>query len=142
MQGQTSLFDAPTIPVMPKERHVMGTRERIETPEQVKDSWFICNAPRPLYGDVTWNGPFLGGVFYAAVDPQDENTAFCLKRNAELDSRILIFHTKQELIELACEWYKEHYLKAYENIDLDDKDHVAGLVRKALDILNDLPDEG
>lgn len=30
------------------------------------DEWAVWNAPRPLVGEQTWNGPFAHGVFYAA----------------------------------------------------------------------------
>lgn len=36
------------------------------TPEAVPAGWVIVNAPRPLYGKITWQGPFRHGIFYAA----------------------------------------------------------------------------
>lgn len=35
----------------------------------IPSSFVIYNAPRPLFGHLTWQGPFLTGIFYAAVDP-------------------------------------------------------------------------
>jgi hypothetical protein len=33
----------------------------------IPDGWVIGNAPRPIQGKVTWQGPFRHGVFYAAA---------------------------------------------------------------------------
>jgi hypothetical protein len=30
------------------------------------DGWLVVNAPRPLLGELTWQGPFRHGIFYAA----------------------------------------------------------------------------
>lgn len=35
------------------------------------NGWAVVNAPRPLLGSVTWTGPFLSGIFYAA-GPYDQ----------------------------------------------------------------------
>lgn len=45
----------------------------------------IYNAPRPLYGDVTWVGKFRRGTFYAAVFSGLGADALH-KRNKELDA--------------------------------------------------------
>ena len=42
-----------------------------DRPEQAKEGWTIWNAPRLLFGTVIWEGPFVEGIFYAAVDPND-----------------------------------------------------------------------
>lgn len=40
-------------------------------PEGVEPGWAIVNAPRPLPGRMTWDGPFRCGIFYAAGPPDD-----------------------------------------------------------------------
>ena len=142
---QTKLFETEPKPKsryhkVPTERHIVGTRGA-SIPDAVPENWIVCNAPRPLYGDYNWEGPFITGVFYAGIDPEGDEAAFCLHRNAELDARRLIFHTRQELIDYAVEWYRVNYPEAYEKIELDDKDHVRGLVNCALSDLNK-PQEG
>ena len=117
----------------PDKRHVLADRAEI-VPDDVPEDWIICNAPRPLYGDREFNGPFLSGVLYVAVDPTGDQAAFCLHRNAELCGVELVFHTEDDLIETALEWYRVNYAEA--QIDVTDKDHRGMLVRRALDTLN------
>ncbi|WP_433426212.1 hypothetical protein ACQP1V_42990 (plasmid) [Microtetraspora malaysiensis] len=35
------------------------------------NGWAVVNAPRPLIGRITWEGPFICGIFYAA-GPYDQ----------------------------------------------------------------------
>ena len=59
----------------------------------------IFNAPRPIYGQLTWNGDYRHGRFYTAIDPSDGfvfrgNQTLSQKwaeGNAELDAWVLIF---------------------------------------------------
>jgi hypothetical protein len=45
--------------------------ERVgERPDDVPVGWRVFNAPRPLHGHKTWQGAFITGVFYAAVEPE------------------------------------------------------------------------
>lgn len=41
-------------------------RSTWSTPDGVDPSWPVVNAPRPLAGEVTWDGEFRHGLFYAA----------------------------------------------------------------------------
>jgi hypothetical protein len=45
---------------------------RLEDGTVVPKHWDIYNAPRPLPGNMTWQGEFLHGRWYCAVDPEDE----------------------------------------------------------------------
>src|ERR1019366_1275537 len=36
-------------------------------PEPIPDGWRIVNAPRPIGGEITWEGEFRHGVFWAAA---------------------------------------------------------------------------
>jgi hypothetical protein len=66
--------------------------------------WFICNAPRPIYGTETWQGNFVSGVFYAAIDPTDTQAAWMLQRNIELQADFLAEASDQ----LMRDWVKAH----------------------------------
>ena len=59
-------------------RQVLTTGIR---PNNVPEGWIILNAPRPLYGPATWQGDFLNGRLYAALDPQDEDNAKTIEYN-------------------------------------------------------------
>lgn len=81
--------------------------------------WIIFNAPRPLYAShilkdtgAAWNGEFVHGVFYTAVNPADEWT---IKRNGDLDAWELIYHTAEEIVA----WGKEYLSKLYPGRDID-----------------------
>jgi hypothetical protein len=66
---------------------------RLEIPQAVKAGWVIANAPRPLIGDVTWQGPFMHGVFYAAA-PELRTGSFGWKAD---DACLLQVTTNAEL---------------------------------------------
>jgi len=51
--------------------HTIRTR-----PENIPEDWSIYNAPRPIPGEIVWDGDFLHGVFYAAVPPEAERLGF------------------------------------------------------------------
>ena len=61
---------------------------RAERPD-VEQDWLIFNAPRPLYGHKEWQGDFLHGVFYAAVDRHGDRAAWMVRENCMLDGWIL-----------------------------------------------------
>lgn len=46
---------------------------------KIPENWDIFNAPRPLPGTICWQGEFVHGRWYCAVDPSDE----FLKRSLE-----------------------------------------------------------
>jgi hypothetical protein len=51
--------------------NVADRGEVIPAGVDVKLGWVVWNAPRPLYGEVTWTGRFVRGVLYAA-GPRDQ----------------------------------------------------------------------
>lgn len=64
-------------------------RERI-------DGWLILNAARPLIGTLLpeggrahWQGEFLFGVYYAAVDPSADDADWALGQNLRLDAKLI-----------------------------------------------------
>ncbi len=38
-------------------------------PEAIPEGWLVVNAPRPVGGEMTWEGEFRHGLFYAAAPP-------------------------------------------------------------------------
>ena len=53
----------------------------------------IYNAPRPLYGRVTWTGPFLHGIHYAAGPPATYDAP-----NAALDADTIVLVDDAEIL--------------------------------------------
>jgi len=108
--------------------HVLANRP------DVPEDWLIFNAPRPLYGTKEWNdGPFLHGVWYAAIAPNEERKDWMIERNASLDGWLLEYHNEEELRSIAIEYYE----REFPNHDLDYVKYHKELVRKGLDILNE-----
>ena len=94
-----------------------------DRPADIPAHWPICNAPRPLYGTRTWQGDFIHGVFYAAIDPADEFSAGWLKRNEELDAYEIIYMSRDEAISVALAFYRDNFPAIYPKIKADDPDH-------------------
>ena len=65
-------------------------------PYQAPEGWLVFNAPRPIYGHKDWIGDFLTGVFFVAVDPEGDNAEWMIKRNTELDARLLEYMSQEE----------------------------------------------
>lgn len=60
---------------------------------KIGPDWEIYNAPRPLYGTVTWVSPKDGieGWFFAAIDPKDEYADRWRQETIALDGCLLHF---------------------------------------------------
>lgn len=102
-----------------------GLRE--ENPlTRVPEGWTVYNAPRPLYGQVRWQGEFVHGVFYAAVapegDPADEfgDSPLFHRRNRELDGWVVRWITRAEVMAYARARYAELGLEH----ELDERDYT------------------
>ena len=76
-----------------KTLRIIGSR-----PEQAPEEWEIHNAPRPIYGTVLWQGDFRHGIFYVAIDPNDERAPFMVKENADLHAYRLEYVSKEAAI--------------------------------------------
>lgn len=104
-----------------------------DRPTDIPQNWPIHNAPRPLYGQKTWQGDFVHGVFYAAIDPTDKDSDWRIKSNEALDAYELIFMTREQALDKALEYYRENFPTIYPKIDLNDKEHqrmvITGWVR-------------
>lgn len=76
----------------------------------------IFNAPRPLIGNVTWQGSFLHGVFYAGVYTNEKDAAFFIQRCADLDAVVFDFVTDAEVYEKAQVYYDEFMVNHKVNV--------------------------
>lgn len=109
-----------------KVRHVLGIRP------DIPGDWIVCNAPRPLVGTKVWRGPFVTGVFYAAIAPDDEQKDWMIVRNSSDDAAQLIYHDEAELVAIGWAYYEQKY----PDNDLHPDDDKQFLVSTGLDILN------
>lgn len=137
---QVNMFDAPTKPKSrwhkkPEARHVLGDISQI-IPDDIPAHWIVCNAPRPLYGDRKWEGPFFSGVFYIAIDPDGELADLHLHRTAEMNGKMLVIHSEDWLFEYGLEWYRQTLPEYYARIELEDKQHRRMVIDRALKELN------
>ena len=51
-------------------------------PYNIPSDYLIFNAPRPLPGEITWEGDFLSGRYYAAMPADDHRVVTALKLDA------------------------------------------------------------
>lgn len=95
----------------------------------------IFNATRPLFGQ-TWQGDFIGGVFYAAIDPTEGDdfdqkiSAGFIDRNVCLDAAVLKWFTRDDVMGYA-EKLAEEYNASVDEWDFSDLvrmyyDHIRG----------------
>lgn len=89
---------------------LIGERPK-ETPKgiNIPVDWVIFNAPRPLYGDVCWEGDFRHGVFYSAVDSEGDFSDLWIDRNFELDAWEISYIDADIAINEAAEYYRENF---------------------------------
>lgn len=94
---------------------IIGDRPT-QTPEgqDIPAIYIIFNAPRPLWGQITWQGEFGHGIFYAALDPDDKYTGQGINENDSLDGWLCQWVTLADVLA----WAKEYYAR-YDNIDID-----------------------
>lgn len=112
----------------PRSREVVGDRpvtvldERSMEYVTIGDDWKIYNAPRPLYGTVTWVDPKHGieGWFFAAINPFDEDAARWTKHTLEWDGCLLIYVSQEDWHKRVMEYGKQ--LAEEYHVDLSDFD--------------------
>lgn len=97
---------------------IIGTR-----PTQAPTGWAVYNAPRPLYGEPTWTGDFVHGIFYSTIDPTDDLAAKFAERNAELDAWVLEWVSEEQAITETLARYQAEFPAEVAEIDPADPDH-------------------
>lgn len=88
----------------------------------------IYNAPRPLYGDPTWQGDFIHGIFYAIANDAREH-----KDNVSLDGWSIRWVTEQRAIQWARAYYRREYPAEAEGFlqDASRRDLLAAFMQHA-----------
>ena len=85
-------------------------------PANVPEDWLIFNAPRPLLGDIEWQGDFRHGLFYVAIDPKGYIPESWIKRNCDLDGWLVEYISEDEAIQKTKDYYHKAYPKQTEAI--------------------------
>ncbi len=93
-----------------------------QTPDgqEIPDNYIIFNAPRPLYGQITWQGEFKHGIFYAALDPDDKYTGQGIRENESLDGWFCKWVTWAEVMEWAIGYYADYDIDVSPDVDQRD----------------------
>lgn len=91
---------------------------KIDIPEGC-EAWEIYNAARPFPATVTWQGEFIHGIFYGAIDPSDEFADENRTRAKQLDASRLMF-VSREVVEEWGRAYCAKYDVDYADFDFRD----------------------
>lgn len=104
---------APSVPLPAlRKRYTLGERPAFQsTGEPLPAHWVICNAPRPLVGHDAWIGPFVSGIYYAAIDPETLEAARRLESNRRDDACELVYVTDAEMREAIRQRYAAVWLQ-------------------------------
>ena len=114
---------------------VLGQRpDKVLTDEGFKKlphRWEVYNAPRPLYGHLSWTGDFLHGIFYVAIDPSDDYVAENWKQeNIRLDGWLLEWVSEDEAADAMWQHYLDDYPKVADRYNPKDPETRQILVRE------------
>ncbi|WP_156915980.1 hypothetical protein [Desulfatirhabdium butyrativorans] len=93
--------------------------DKNQAPIDVPPNWIIFNAPRPLYGDKEWQGDFIHGRFYVAVDPNGDQAAWCVQQNKAMDAWVYQYVDKDTMRAMVRQSYIDGYFKG--NVEKADK---------------------
>ena len=73
-------------------------------PDGVGDDWLIANAPRPLDGEITWEGGFCHGRYYAAAPA----SAAVMAGWRAADARLVRFTTNEQITAEVSRYLADH----------------------------------
>lgn len=104
--------------------HVRGAR-----PSHVPPNWEVYNAPRPIYGDERWQGGFITGVFFTAVDPEGPDADLWREKNAENAAVRLVWVDEETAFADQREWYLEKFPDTAGEI-VDEPEHREHVVQQ------------
>jgi len=82
---------------------------------EIPDGWVIANAPRPLNGEIAWQGPFRHGIFYVASPKINDNGWHGWKPN---DGWLVTFTTNEEITRAALAKLADHGYTSLEDADV------------------------
>lgn len=95
-------------------------RERGEVvPDGVAADALIFCAPRPLFGTKTWEGDWVAGRFFAAVNPDDPFRGGWIKENKSLHAALLTFVSDERGQEMVRDYCRAEYGATAEEITSD-----------------------
>ena len=83
-------------------------------PQDIPDGWVIGNAPRPLAGQITWQGDFRHGIFYAA-SPEMPGGTFGWEAD---DAYLVTFTTNEEIAVKVAAKLAEYGYESAEELDM------------------------
>jgi len=99
-------------------REFLKREVRGERPAEAPDGWIVYNAPRPIWGHTKWQGDFVTGVFYAAVDPEMDDADEMVAHNQLQHAAELTFISEEEWRRRVEEYGRK--MSAEYEINLDD----------------------
>ena len=64
-----------------------------QRPMNIPENWTILNAPRPIPGNMTWQGDFRHGIFYSAMNPDTQFFNSDFEQAKELDAWEIVYYS-------------------------------------------------
>ena len=95
-----------------------------QRPVNLPEGWEIWNASRPLRGHKEWQGDFVRGIFYAAIDPDHADASRYRGDNLSLDAAYTECQP-WEVHQKVVEGYRLKLAAQYPDLDLGDADFEA-----------------
>ena len=86
-------------------------------------------------GPATWDGDFLHGTIYAAVDPADPAAAMWIGNNAMLDAQEIVYITEQQARAVGLAYYQTNYPNELAEIKMDEQTRK-WIIERGYDLLN------
>ena len=78
-------------------------------PEYLWRDAYLFNAPRPLVGNISGEGEWHCGIYYALVNPASQYAAQDIETNRKLDAVLLVPATMEQILELGESVVPEKY---------------------------------
>lgn len=98
--------------------HVIRGWSQIDIPEGVPGSWEVWNANEPFSAHVTWEGHYMVGKYYGAIDPDDTLSDSYRRRAQERGAHRLVFHSRAGAEAWGRAWCAKHaQYFAYDDIE-------------------------
>lgn len=90
--------------------------------------WLICNAPRPLDGDIAWEANPFRGNLYVAIDPDGPEAGRFLRLNAEMHGVCLEYVSEELAVAEALATYLAEFPEETGEINPNDRFHRRALL--------------